>query len=541
MASSVDIADKDFLASRDQFARGKATGAIRNEGELRAAEGGLVALLAPEVVNEGEAVLISTRAWAAPIAVGPGFVPIRPATLRSKVSFPVQEKRPPLAARTNTMAFLGIVIPESAAIPRLFRGDEMNLMNAAFRNSIDPKRTIIRVTLAVSAAIMIGGCASLLGPTLMPVGREAAYVGSYPIVGTSQTGFWDKDGTSMAAPASGDAYYGQDAQFPRVVPSYTASEDGLTVQDKVTGLTWQKNQASGSMYWGESQTVIDSLNKQNYGGYSDWRLPTIKELYSLWNESSGWPSIDSNYFDITYSSQDELSHAIFWSSTKYAGRFASTTDSWAIGKEMAFGVNFGTGHIKAYTIDFGPKHFVRCVRGNLAYGVNLFEDKADGSITDLATKLMWSKADSLVGMDWEAALAYAQTKNAENYLRHNDWRLPNAKELQSIVNYSRSPGATDADKVGPAIDPLFSCTGITNEDGDADYPWYWTSTSTVPIAGGNYLYAWYVAFGRAVDADGEDLHGAGAVRFDTKSINSERTTIDSERVTNYVRLVRDAN
>jgi hypothetical protein len=184
---------------------------------------------------------------------------------------------------------------------------------------------------------------------------------------------------------------------------------------------------------------------------------------------------------------------------------------------------------------------VRCVRGNLAYGVNLFEDKGDGIITDLATRLTWSKADSLVGMDWEAALAFAQGKNAENYLGHNDWRLPNAKELQSIVNYSRSPGATDSAKVGPAIDPLFSCTGITNEAGEADYPWYWTSTSTVPKADGTYLYAWYVAFGRAVDANGGDLHGAGAVRFDTKSINTERATIDSERVLNYVRLVRDVD
>jgi hypothetical protein len=31
-----------------------------------------------------------------------------------------------------------------------------------------------------------------------------------------------------------------------------------------------------------------------------------------------------------------------------------------------------------------------------------------------------------------------------------------------------------------------------------------------------YYFAWYVAFGTAVDDDGNDLHGAGAVRFDTK-------------------------
>lgn len=402
------------------------------------------------------------------------------------------------------------------------------------------KRNVVHVALAIGISLLIGGCASLLLSTLSPVTRDPAYAGCYPIVGTSQTGFWDNDGTSIVAPASGEAFYGQDAQFPHVVPSYTASADGLTVQDNVTGLTWQKSQASGSMYWGEAQTVIDSLNKQNYGGYGDWRLPTIKELYSLWNESSGWPSIDSSYFDIAYASVDDLSHAIFWSCDAYSGLFESATEASAIGRKMAFGVNFGTGHIKAYTIDCGPRHLVRCVRGNLAYGANLFRDNNDGTISDLATDLMWSRTGSASGMDWKAALAYAHERNAENYRGYNDWRLPNAKELQSIVDYSRSPGATDPGKVGPAIDPLFECPAIVNEAGDGDYPWYWTSTSTVPIAGGSYVYAWYVAFGRAVDADGGDLHGAGAIRFDTKAFGSGRTTIDSERVLNFVRLVRDA-
>jgi hypothetical protein len=372
------------------------------------------------------------------------------------------------------------------------------------------------------------------------VPREPAYVGSYPIVGTNQSSCWDSAGNRIA-PVFGEAFYGQDAQYAHTSPVYSNSSDGLTVKDEITGLTWQKTPETSSMYWAESQDVIDSLNSQNYGGYNDWRLPTIKELYSLWNARTGWPYIDTNYFDLTYSSENELSHAIFWSSDKYTGLFESTMDTSAIGKEMAFGVNFGTGHIKAYTISAGPKHLVRCVRGNLAYTVNLFQDNGDGTISDLATGLMWTQTDSGSGIDWEHALAYAQTQNSVNYLGHNDWRLPNPKELQSIVDYTRSPGATDPAKVGPAIDPLFRCTGITNEAGGPDYPWYWTSTSVIPQANGSYIYAWYVAFGRAVDAEGGDLHGAGAVRFDSKAAGSGRTTIDSERINNYVRLVRIIN
>ena len=103
--------------------------------------------------------------------------------------------------------------------------------------------------------------------------------------------------------------------------------------------------------------------------------------------------------------------------------------------------------------------FVLCVRGNPSYGKNDFHDNGDGTITDRATGLMWSKADSGQGMNWQDALAWVQKKNAEKFLGHDDWRLPSVKELQSIVDYTRSPDTTHS----PAIDPIFNCTTITNE------------------------------------------------------------------------------
>ena len=375
---------------------------------------------------------------------------------------------------------------------------------------------------------------------LQVVPREPAYAGCFPVVGTSQTKCWDSAG-NIINPGFGAAFYGQDSQFEHISPVYTKSSDGLTVKDEVTGLTWQKSYEKptfgGKYYWAETQTEVDNLNNQNYGGYNDWRVPTIKELYSLWNASVGWPYINTNYFDIIYTDEQDLSHAIFWSSDKYTGVLGNVGEGTA-GAELAFGVNFGTGHIKAYSIAEGPMHFVRCVRGNLAYGINLFQNNGDGTISDLATGLMWQQTDNGSGMDWEHALAYAQTQNNANYLGHNDWRLPNTKELQSLVDYTRSPGATNAANVGPAINALFSCTGILNDGGKADYPYYWTSTSAISIANGAYPSAWYVAYGRAENGSGEDLHGAGAVRFDAKILGSGQ---GEERVLNFVRLVRNIN
>lgn len=386
--------------------------------------------------------------------------------------------------------------------------------------------------------IHVLGCgnpsSSTVSEDMVVIPRDPPYPGCYPVIGTRQAKCYDSYG-NIIIPLVGQQFYGQDAQFTHTAPVYTKSSDGLTVKDEVTGLTWQQSHDGGKYYWSESQTVIDDLNRQSYGGYNDWRLPTIKELYSIWNGSTGWPYIDTNYFNITYSSEEDLSHAIFWSSDKYSGAMGNTGNS--PGAKIAFGVNFGTGHIKAYSISVGPRHLVRCVRGNLSYAVNMFQNNNDSTISDLATDLMWSQFDNGSGIDWEHALAYVQLKNTENYLGHNDWRLPNTKELQSLVDYTRSPTAINPANVGPAIDKMFSCTGILNEGGKPDYPYYWSSTSAPSNMDDAYPFAWYAAFGRAEDGNGEDLHGAGAVRFDKKILGGGGA--GEERVLNFVRMVRN--
>ncbi|MFR9502202.1 MAG: DUF1566 domain-containing protein [Rikenellaceae bacterium] len=321
-------------------------------------------------------------------------------------------------------------------------------------------------------------------------------VGSYKIVDTNQSKCFD-DRMEITAPNVGDVFYGQDAQHAGNAPSYTNNGDG-TVTDNVTGLMWQK--AYKVMSYPEALKTIETFR---YAGYNDWRIPSIKEAYSLilfsgtdvssesttGGRTTGTPFVDLDYFDFEYAANGERPiDSQMLSSSLYAG---STEE-----EQLIFGVNFADGRIKGYGTGLHgqDKQFVvRFVRGD-EYGINDFVDNGDGTVSDKATSLMWSQDDSCEAMNWQEALAYAQEMNSRNYRGHSDWRLPNAKELQSIVDYNRSPLSTSS----AAIDPIFNTTTITNEAGAEDYPFYWTSTTHENSGSETGGAAVYVAFGRSL-------------------------------------------
>jgi hypothetical protein len=60
-------------------------------------------------------------------------------------------------------------------------------------------------------------------------------------------------------------------------PRFTAQT--VTVTDNLTGLMWTKNaNLAGTKNWSDALTYCNSLD---HGGYTDWRLPNIRELHSL--------------------------------------------------------------------------------------------------------------------------------------------------------------------------------------------------------------------------------------------------------------------
>ena len=56
--------------------------------------------------------------------------------------------------------------------------------------------------------------------------------------------------------------------------------DGLTVTDQVTGLMWQRGGCDLTAIR-NVQKYVAELNRQRFAGFSDWRLPTMEEAFSL--------------------------------------------------------------------------------------------------------------------------------------------------------------------------------------------------------------------------------------------------------------------
>ena len=362
--------------------------------------------------------------------------------------------------------------------------------------------------------------------------------GSFTIVDTGQTACFD-DISAIPCPEASEIFFGQDAQYAGNQPAYQDNGDG-TVTDLNTDLMWIQDP-------GDKVTYYDGIQYSEnfeFSGYDDWRVPTIKELYSLMDfsgvddaDAGSDPFIDSSVFVFEYGDTSVGERAI-------DSQWITNTinvDTVMNNQECFFGVNFADGRIKCYptgSSNHSKGYFMRLVRGD-AYGENELVDNGDGTVLDMATGLMWQQNDSGEGMDWLDALNYCEYLTERGY---DDWRLPNAKELQSIVDYSRSPGTSDS----AAIDPIFSATSITNEAGEKDYSFYWTSTThDSRIGGGNAVY---IAFGRALgyfQDEWMDVHGAGAQRSDPKTGDTANFPSyfgpqgDVSRLLNYVRCVRE--
>lgn len=381
-------------------------------------------------------------------------------------------------------------------------------------------RVIKKITVVALLAILLSitGCQT----NNNEISKDLPSV-KFVVTDAMQTKFYDAEGNIIDEPEIGDPLYGQDAQYQGIQPSYTDNGDG-TVTDDNTGLMWQKTPPKEKMTYDEALEYVENLE---LGGYSDWRLPTIKESFSLANLdghldpqdiSLSVPYIDREYFDFFYDEGKPYTGS-YWTSSVTKIPAENEYEE----MEKNYGFNWADGHLKSYgdgyyldgsSAGFSIPAGVRAVRGEEGvYGVNDFVNNGDETITDRATGFMWSQNDSGMinddgtirsrqddnfglGRTWVDTLAWVQKMNEIEYLGYSDWRLPDAKELQSIVQY----GITEI----PVVDTDFFDLSRTD-----CYMWTSTTCGDFPDT------ALYFAFGKAY---GINLASGGAAGMDGKEM-----------------------
>ena len=274
----------------------------------------------------------------------------------------------------------------------------------------------------------------------------------------------------ISCPHAGEAFYGQDANYIITPPSYTKLDasgnelpDNFTswvmIRDNITGLLWEGKTDDGSIHdmdnkyiWRAAKDLlIYNLNSTDFGGHTDWRIPTVKELSMIRTYDV---VVEPNFFNwVTFFPN----FVPFWSSDS---NINSPGQRWGVyGPEDYQGGSIVSNSESA-------ANFVRAVRGDYNRPKDPFVSNNDGTVTDIGTGLMWQKV-TIGPLDWETALSACESLVLSGY---TDWRLPNINELRSIQNYSRNGQSIDIDYFPDSV-----------------YSFYWSSSPTT--FGGNNAFA----------------------------------------------------
>jgi hypothetical protein len=324
-----------------------------------------------------------------------------------------------------------------------------------------------RILLMLAMSSIYAGVSTAQGVISLPkTGQTTCYTDTGSLISCSGTG------------QDGDIRAGVDWPSPR----FTFSSFCFT--DQLTGLTWITNGISlPSSGW---TGAVDYANTLSICGFSDWRLGNANEITSISNSDVVCTSTWLQTQGISYPSVNG------YSSTTVAG---ATTFAWntqlcevpltTYGKTQfpqlaALPVRGGQANAVDATYPANiPKtgqtaSFATGDDGDVEWGVawpsSRFTNNGDGTITDELTGLDWTQDANTPGPPacspgttkrWQAALDHAQCLNANNFLGHSGWRVPNKFEMRSLIDYGNS---------NPALPTGHPFTNV----GSAVY---WTSTT----------------------------------------------------------------
>ena len=311
---------------------------------------------------------------------------------------------------------------------------------------------------------------------------------------TGQTTCYDTAGAVISCAGTG-----QDGEIQAGViwpdPRFAVSGDCVT--DKLTGVMWSKNgNPAGSLIWQGALDYVASINSgAGLCGYHDWRLPNVNELESLVNagmqDSAAWLNTQG-FYNVTgthWSSTSFTFHpynawivAVDGVLFNYWNKTSSYSGTWPVrGATTPPACLWKTGQTACYNT---VGTIIPCAGtgqdGEIQAGVTWPDPRFTVSgecVTDQLTGLMWSKNGNLPDghLNWQGALNYiAAINSGAGLCGYHDWRLPNRRELRSLIDFSQ---------YSPAL-PL------NHPFNNVQSPYYYWSSTTGPLSYTNS--AWIV-------------------------------------------------
>jgi hypothetical protein len=213
---------------------------------------------------------------------------------------------------------------------------------------------------------------------------------------------------------------------------------------------WQKTDG-GEMSIEFARKYCDTLT---LGGFTDWRLPTALEAYSLITIQKTPPAINTTYFTNTGAEY-------WWTSEIQVG---DTNKIWVTNAGGGIG-----NHSKLETLSAGgtKKFHVRAVRNTYSTIVNQRFSIINNLVFDSLSSLIWIQIPDTTSKTWEEALSYAENFNTGSIY---NWRLPNIKELQSLVDLNTTnPSIRKSVFLNAVIGQFWSSSTTPNQ---IDKAWY---------------------------------------------------------------------
>jgi len=287
---------------------------------------------------------------------------------------------------------------------------------------------------------------------------------------------------------------GHDAGFKQPDMAVLASRyrvQGDSIKDNLSGLVWKKYAGLSEfpLSWPEAQQFVAEINNSVKQVENRWRLPTRRELFSLVSHQFVNPSLSQGH------PFTDVFNGYYWTGTSCARLH-----------DQAWYIHMGGGRVYR-----GMKHgsyMVWPVRGQMHHptkGRHRFR-RHTGVYFDRYTNRLWYTGSDLLTRPrtWEEALLAIRKLNDDHKKGFGDWRLPNIRELESLVDDSRHSPAFEPG-FSTAIAQITGCWSSTTSIYEPRYAWVLYSIDGAVGVGFKVQAEYHTLAVRHDDADGLNI------------------------------------